>query len=192
MDDLMNLKLPKHTEEILEHAAKQGFTASCDSLTGSLLRVLVMNKPNGSILELGTGAGYSTSWILEGMDQGSRLVSVEFDAESAAVARDVLGHDERIEFIVEDGGKYIEDHLNDKFDIIFADTWPGKFYLVEETLNMINPHGIYIIDDLNPQSNWPEGHGDKVQELIEYLETKTEFHMAKLDWSTGIIIMTRR
>jgi predicted O-methyltransferase YrrM len=192
MEDIKNIKTSRLTEEILKRANEQGFTASCDVLMGSLLRILVSNKPNAKILELGTGAGYSTSWILDGMDQGSRLVSVESSEEYAQVAIDVLGHDKRINFIVDDGGNYIEENPNEQFDLIFADTWPGKFYLIDEVLNMLSPHGVYIIDDLNPQPNWPEGHGEKVDSLISLLEKKIEFHMTKLNWSTGLIILTRR
>ena len=67
-----------------------------------------------------------------------------------------------------------------------------KIYLIEEALNMVAPGGLYIIDDLNPQPNWPEGHGSKVVALITYLETRKDFFMSKLNWSTGLILMTRR
>ncbi|WP_246246803.1 hypothetical protein [Paenibacillus lemnae] len=64
--------------------------------------------------------------------------------------------------------------------------------MLEEVLSMVKPGGMYIIDDLNPQPNWPEGHGDKVEELITYLESRNDFFMSKLNWSSGLIFMTRK
>ena len=183
---------PKHIDSILSEASRIGFTASCDDLTGSFLRVLAAFRQESNILELGTGVGYSTAWILEGMDSSSKLYSVEMSEECSNAAKNVLGHDERLQFIVDDGGKYIEEHLNHKFDVVFADTWPGKFYLVEEVLSMVKPGGMYIIDDLNPQPNWPEGHGEKVKDLITYLESRDDFFLSKLNWSTGLILMTKK
>ena len=51
-----------------------------DHMTGALLRLLVSSKPNGNILELGTGTGLSTCWILDGMNSGSRLTTVDNDS----------------------------------------------------------------------------------------------------------------
>ena len=114
------------------------------------------------------------------------------DEACAAIAREVLGDDPRATFITEDGGHFIEKHANEQYDVIFADTWPGKFNLTEEALNMVAPGGLYIIDDLNPQPNWPEGHGSKVEALIAYLDTREDFFISKLNWSTGLILMTRK
>lgn len=191
MDDHKNIAIPVLAEQVSRLAKEKGFTMSCDNLTGSLLRSLVSSKPKARILELGTGAGYSTTWILEGMDQKSKLTSVEFDEQYANIAIEVI-KDHRVDFHVCDGGDFIEKHKDQKFDIIFADTWPGKFYLVEEVLEMVELNGLYIIDDLNPQVNWPEGHGEKVVELIDMLDQRADFHKVKFDWSTGIMMMTKK
>ncbi|HEY2720855.1 MAG TPA: hypothetical protein VGI82_03980 [Chitinophagaceae bacterium] len=42
-----------------------GSTMASDVLTCSLLRTLAASKPSGKFLELGTGTGLATSWILE-------------------------------------------------------------------------------------------------------------------------------
>ena len=52
-----------------------GFTMASDVLTCGLLRTLASAKPSGRFLELGTGTGLSTSWIADGMDEVSTLVS---------------------------------------------------------------------------------------------------------------------
>ncbi|GGO00995.1 O-methyltransferase [Saccharibacillus kuerlensis] len=192
MDDLKNINKPMKAVEISNQASQYGFTASCDELTGSFLRMLAAARTQSTILELGTGAGHSTAWLLDGMDSSSELYSVEMDENCSNIAKEVLGEDPRLHLIVGDGGAYIEEHKNEKFDLIFADTWPGKFYLIEEVLGMVKPGGIYLIDDLNPQPNWPDGHEDKVAELISFLETRNEFHMSKLNWSTGLILMTKK
>ncbi|WP_152391877.1 O-methyltransferase [Paenibacillus guangzhouensis] len=192
MEDHTNIHLPIATSILIQKAAEVGFTASCDVLTGSFLRMLAASQQHANILELGTGVGFSTAWILEGMDRESRLTTVEMDEACAAIAREILGVDPRATFVTMDGGQFIEQHAKEQYHVIFADTWPGKFYLIEEVLNMVAPGGLYIIEDLNPQPNWPEGHGAKVEELIAYLETRDDFFMSKMNWSTGLILMTRK
>ena len=192
MNAYKNFDGPQHIMNIKERAMEVGFTASCDDLTSHLLRTLIASKQQSNILELGTGVGYSTAWILDGMDKDSKLTTVELNEEFASIAKEYLGHDQRVNFVIQDGEEFIKDHIDYKYDFIFADTWPGKFNHIEEVLGMVKPGGIYLIDDLNLQANWPEGHSDKVIELITYLESRGDFYMSKLDCSTGLIIMTSK
>lgn len=89
-------------------------------------------------------------------------------------------------------GVFLEEQKDKKFDFIFADTWPGKYYALEETLSMVKPGGLYIIDDLNPVDSWPEGHAEKAQNLIQFLRSHKEFHIVEMNWSTGLIVAARR
>ncbi|WP_324254144.1 O-methyltransferase [Paenibacillus sp. 1001270B_150601_E10] len=191
MVDDQHMAIPAMATRIQALAVELGFTMSCDNLTGALLRVLVASKPQSRILELGTGAGYSTAWILEGMDESSTLTTVEYDSALAEIARTVI-QDLRVEFHVCDGAEFISSHHHEQYDIIFADTWPGKFHLLDEVLSMVKPSGLYIIDDLNPQPNWPEGHQSKVDELIQMLDQRKDYHYVKLNWSTGLMILTKK
>jgi len=182
--------LPMAIKDIEQAASSAGFTISSDVLTGSLLRTLAATKPGGALLELGTGMGMGTAWIVEGMDVNARLLTVDNNADRVAVGRRYLGHDERVTFHVEDGVAFIEAARarGDAFDFIFADTWPGKFRLLDETLSLLKPGGLYIIDDLLPQASWPQGHEHKVAELMAVLERRKDLRLTKLNWSTGLII----
>ena len=42
------------------------------------------------------------------------------------------------------------------------------------------------------QPNWPDGHQENVDKLIEYLEQRKDFNLTKMNWSTGIIIATKK
>ena len=75
--------------------------------------------------------------------------------------------------------------------MIFADAWPGKYSQLDKTLQMVKKGGFYIIDDLLPQPNWPEGHQAKAEALITELETRTDFAITTMEWSTGILIATK-
>ena len=52
------------------------------------------------------------------------------------------------------------------FDLIFADTFPGKFTLLDATLALLKVGGLYVIDDLLPQPTWGDDHAPKVERLI--------------------------
>jgi predicted O-methyltransferase YrrM len=170
-----------------------GFTMASDPLTGALLRTLAASKCAGRLLELGTGPGMGTAWLLDGMDARATLLTVDTDQPAVAVAQGHLGSDPRVTFTVDDGGAVIEGlrRAGKTFDLVFADTWPGKFYLLDEALGLLAGGGLYIIDDLLPQANWPEGHGEKVADLISRLYQRPDLRITALEWSTGLIIATK-
>ena len=177
---------------IRERSAALGFDMNCDDVTGALLQTLAASKPGGRILELGTGTGLSTAWLLAGMDNAARLVTVEMERDYSHVAQEIL-KDERVKFVVEEGSSFLKNHQEkaNSYDLVFADTWPGKFWDLELALALVKIGGFYVIDDLSPQANWPEGHGEKVEGLIAGLEQREDFMVGKLGCSSGLMIATR-
>ncbi len=193
MNDALNLNPPLVLKSIEEATNAIGFTMASDHLTGSLLRTLAATKPAGNILELGTGTGLATAWILDGMDAASKLSTVDNDDSLVAIARQFLENDSRVEIYLSDGGSFIQALAtsDQKFDLIFADTWAGKYTHFDEALSLLKTGGLYVIDDLLPQPNWPEDHPPKVANLIKTLEQKQDLQVTKLNWSTGLIIATK-
>ncbi|HSB92424.1 MAG TPA: class I SAM-dependent methyltransferase [Flavitalea sp.] len=189
---MMNNTYPTAYLDILKATEDSGFTMASNPLTGSLLRSLAASKPGGKLLELGTGTGLSTSWILDGMDDAAVLTSVDFDAEVLEIAKTYLGDDPRLSLHLVDGSEWIHSNSHQRYDYIFADTWHGKYLLLNEVLNMLQPGGIYIIDDMIPQPNWPEGHDEKASTLIQELSARTDLVFTNLEWATGIMIGVRR
>ncbi len=185
-------KYPTAYASIKEATTMAGFTMASDVLTCSLLRTLAASKPGGKFLELGTGTGLSTSWILDGMDSSSTLTSVDYDSNFLAIAQANLAEDDRLDLVCVDGGEWIEENKAKKYDYVFADTWHGKYLMLDETLAMLNKGALYIIDDMLPQANWPEGHAEKASQLIAELERRKDLTITKQDWATGIIIATKR
>lgn len=193
MNDHLNLRAPAKLSAIEATTKTTGFTMASDHLTGSLLRTLAATKPGGALLELGTGTGLATAWLLDGMDAQATLLTMDNDAAVVNVARQFLSDDPRVTFYATDGDAFIQSLLAEgrMFDLIFADTWPGKYWLLDETLSLLKPGGLYVIDDLLPQPNWPEGHAAKAAQLIATLEQRTDLHITKLNWATGLLLATR-
>ncbi|HXD15609.1 MAG TPA: class I SAM-dependent methyltransferase [Vicinamibacterales bacterium] len=192
MNDLDVNRSPATFNAIVRETTAIGFNMISEPKVGALLAVLAASKPAGRLLELGTGTGHGTAWLMFGMDAASRLDSVDTDATVSAVAQRHLGADSRVTFHVADGADYIRRSLPGQVDLIYADAWPGKFTHLDEALALLRPGGIYLIDDLLPQPSWPEGHAPKVPRLIDDLERKSEFVSVKLAWASGLMMVVRK
>ena len=192
MNQEINQAYPKAYWDIDKATIQSGFTMASDALTCSLLKTLAVTKPAGKFLELGTGTGLSTSWILDGMDVASTLISIDNDDRFLVIAQQFLGDDKRLELVCIDGADWFEQNKHLKFDYIFADTWHGKYLLLDEAIAMLNPGGLYIIDDMLPQPNWPEGHHEKAIKLVEVLEQRTDLVLTKQCWASGIVIGVKK
>lgn len=178
-------------ETIRTKSTELGFGMASDAMTGALLRTLVGTKPGGRFLELGTGAGQGIAWMLDGMDATSHLISVETDEPLHQFASEIFQRDDRVSLVLGDGGQYLKQIGTHQFDLIFADAWPGKYSHLEEAIASLKPGGLYVIDDMSPQPNWPEGHGLLVDALADALENRNDLRLTKFDWSTGVIIAAK-
>src|SRR5262249_61925243 len=91
MDDADIKRIPSVLEAIEYDTRHIGFTMGSEPKTGALLRTLAATKPAGRILELGTGTGIGTAWLLAGMDANAKLHSVDSDAAVFEVGKGHLG-----------------------------------------------------------------------------------------------------
>ncbi|MDN5200596.1 class I SAM-dependent methyltransferase [Fulvivirgaceae bacterium BMA10] len=192
MNDLNILDKPSIYLELEEKCKEIGFTMPSDLYIGVLLKTLISSKPASNFLELGTGIGLSLSWMIDGMDAASRLTTIDNDPKLTDIAKNYFGGENRIDIICEDGSKWLKNYSGEKFDLIFADAWPGKYSDITTALELVKVGGFYIIDDMLPQTNWPAGHQENVDNLIEYLESREDFNLTKMNWSTGIIMAVRK
>jgi predicted O-methyltransferase YrrM len=192
MNDAEVSRTPAAFDAILRETNALGFNMISEPKVGALLAALAASKPRGRFLELGTGTGHGTAWLLSGMDSNSSLDTVDTDPNVVAVAERHLGSDRRVTFHIGDGAEFITRAPKREFDLIYADAWPGKFTHLDEALELLRPGGIYLIDDLLPQPNWPEGHASQVPQLIDALERRIEFAAVKLGWASGLMVVVRK
>lgn len=164
-----------------------GFDMPSEANTGALLRLLAASKPGGRMLELGTGTGLATAWLLDGLDASASLTSVDIDPLVQEIAREALT-DDRLRFVLADGLDYVREQASESFDLIFADAWPGKYEGLDETLALLRRGGLYVIDDMQPQPNWPDGHQARVDDLIGRLESRSDLVVTCLSWASGLIV----
>jgi len=192
MNDSHSLNAPQSLAGLWADTRAHDFTMASEALTCCLLRTLAASKPSARFLELGSGTGLSTAWLLDGMDAGSHLTTVDNDATLLPILKRHLGADPRLTVVCADGDEFLQSLRGQRFDFIFADTWAGKYRLLDEALELLNPAGVYVVDDMLPQTNWPEGHSGKVAHLIATLEQRKDFHVTTLAWASGLILATRR
>ena len=188
----MSTTPPPLLREILEAGRRFDFSMPSDQEAGSLLRVLAAAKPGGNFLELGTGLGLSLAWLRDGADENATITSLDNEPRYVDFAAECFAFDKRVNVVCADGAQWLDDYRGTGFDLIFADTWPGKYHHLEPALQLLKPGGLYVIDDMLPQDNWPEGHADKASALLERLATHPLLITCRLDWSTGVLIAVRR
>lgn len=168
-----------------------GYAFPSDYKLGGLLRVLVASKPHGRFLEVGTGTGLATAWLLDGMDAHSHLTSIEANGRWAAIAAKHLRGDPRLHLLDADAFSWFGGQPSESYDLVFADAMPGKYDGFDALWRLLKPGGLYIIDDLVPQPDWPPGHQERVDEILKQLDTRPDALVARLAWASDIAIATK-
>jgi predicted O-methyltransferase YrrM len=119
---------------------------------GAVLRFLAASISARSVVEIGTGAGVSGTWLLRGMAEDGVLTSIDLEAEHQRIARETYASagfaTSRVRLI---SGRALEvlPRLSDgAYDLVFIDAAKSEYadYLVE-ALRLLRPGGIVAIDN---------------------------------------------
>ncbi|MFG2631739.1 O-methyltransferase [Streptomyces sp. NPDC048473] len=182
---------PAALDGILADAATLGFAMSCEDRTGSLLATLAASKPDGHMAELGTGVGAGAAWLLHGMSSDARLISVEMDSARQAVAAKHLGVDLRISFEAADADNWLDTYTGPPLALAYVDCRPGKFHRLDDLLDLLEPGGLYVVDDLLPQPTWPSDHRPRVDTFLAHLPEQANLLATPATWASGVLIGAR-
>lgn len=175
---------------VQETADRVGFRMSCEDRTGALLATLAASKPGGRFLEIGTGVGAGTAWMLSGMDAEARLTTIEIDPGVHAAAASIFIEDRRVECVCADAGQWLREYDGEPFDLAFVDWRPGKFDQLDTLVNLLAPGGLYVVDDLLPQDTWPDDHPERIDQFWQAWP-RADMVATPMEWASGLLVAAK-
>lgn len=184
--------LPELVQTASAAAEQAGFTLSVSAEVGQLLAVLAASvRPAGSILELGTGAGVGLAWITSGLNarEDVRVVSVETDRGLAELAA-ALPFSPQVNVEVADALEVLR--WPGGWSLIFADAQGGKWDGLDHTIEALEQGGVLLVDDMAPAEFVDDHHRNKTEQVREQLLRDGRLNAVELQWSTGVILCSRR
>jgi len=120
-----------------------------DPITGAVLRLLAATTGARAVVELGTGAGVSTLWLLQGMRPDGVLTSVDTEGEHQRLARQSLleaGYGSGRVRLISGRALDVLPRLSDgAYDLVFCDAASSENadYL-EAALRLLRPGGVVM------------------------------------------------
>ncbi|MGD0705820.1 MAG: class I SAM-dependent methyltransferase [Trebonia sp.] len=183
--------MPPLVAAAIARARQAGFPMSCDPAVGRLLAVLAAHLPEDArVLELGTGIGVGTAWIVSGLLPRTdvAVTSVEKDPGTAAAAAGgywppfVSLHCADALAVLAEGGT---------FDLVFADAPGGKWDGLDRSIAALRPHGLLIVDDMTPQAEWTDRHRAAQDTVRQALLSAPGLTSAELAIGSGVILSVR-
>ena len=138
----------------LANNAEQGLPPIDVSATqGKMLFLLAQIAGAKRILEVGTLGGYSTIWLARALPEGGSLVTLELEADHAAVARENLENarlSEKVEIRVGPAADSLAAMSGEApFDFVFIDAdKQNNARYVEEAIRLGRPGTTIIVDNV--------------------------------------------
>ncbi|GIF42903.1 O-methyltransferase [Actinoplanes xinjiangensis] len=183
--------VPERVTESIRRAGRLAFPASCEDPTGPLLAALAAaTPPHARILELGTGAGVGTAWLVSGLTgrTDATVVTVEIDTELVAAVREA-GWPPYVEIVAGDAEPLLPEL--GRFNLIFADAVAGKWTGLDRTISVLAPGGVLVVDDMDPARYPDPEHRATVRRVEQTLAEDPRLASVQLRAGTGITIATR-
>jgi caffeoyl-CoA O-methyltransferase len=117
---------------------------------GAFLRFLVSLIKPKLVLEIGVFTGWSGIEMARGLPDGGRIVALDVNEETTAIARryaEEMGVADRIDYRVGDAKKTIAE-LDGPFDLVFIDAWkPDYVEYYEAVLPKLAEGGLILADN---------------------------------------------
>ncbi|MCM3666135.1 hypothetical protein M3204_17085 [Mesobacillus subterraneus] len=181
-----NTYIPRLVNISKSLAKKHSFNGSCSDETGRLLSVLTGQVKRGKVLEIGTGFGVGSSWILSAIQPSVSFISVDVDRVKIDVVSQNIDHPQ-VKFICGDWEEIIQ---YGPFQFIFADAAIVKTDEGERLVDILDIGGLLIMDDFTPEEHWPDewqGKPDLVREFWLNHENLTVTEIYLTPKSTAIL-----
>lgn len=131
--------------------------------TGKFLALLAADAPEGTWIEIGTSAGYSTLWLTLGCQKaGAKIITFEWQAEKAKLAAETFksaGVETMVELIIGDAREYLENYKDVSFCFLDAEKELYQDCYEAVIPNMVSG-GLLVADNAI-------SHRDELQDMLD-------------------------
>jgi predicted O-methyltransferase YrrM len=120
---------------------------------GSALRFLAAAVGAAHVVEVGTGAGVSGLWLLQGMAPDGVLTSIDTEPEHQRAAREAFTAagipGQRTRVIAGDAGQVLPRLTDGAYDMVFVDAdKPSYPVYAEQAVRLLRPGGVLAMDNM--------------------------------------------
>lgn len=170
-------------------ASKDQWIRSIPPETGRLLALLAASAPSGTVAELGTGAGYSTLWLILALRTRvpvPRLITLERDPVKVERARETFeccGVSDLISLQIGDAATELP--KLGPLAFVFVDHGPPRYEACRESLICgLAPGGLMVVDNIL-------SHPEICQPFVSALEADQRVDCTVLPVGKGLLLARR-
>ena len=152
---------------IRAHARAKAAEIGCVAVSpgaGAVLRTFAAAIDAKNVVEIGTGAGVSALWLLEGMNSEGILTSIDNEAEHQLIAKDAISQagisSNRVRLIHGNSQEVIDRLTESAYDLVLISGKPLELSAhLERAQKLLRPGGLLIID----RALWNDKLADSAQ-----------------------------
>jgi predicted O-methyltransferase YrrM len=141
--------------DVIAAARERGRELGCTPIGpagGAALRVLATATSARSVVEVGTGAGVSGLYLLDGMAEDGQLVSIDLESEHQRAARQAFTDAgvaaTRFRLINGSAADVLPRMRDNAYDLVFVDADKSAYAVYyEQAVRMLRPGGVVAFDN---------------------------------------------
>jgi predicted O-methyltransferase YrrM len=191
--------------EIAEAARRRGEELGCTPIGpggGAALRMIAAAVGAKAVVEVGTGAGVSGLWLLEGMPSDGILTTIDIEAENQRAAKDAyaaagVAH-QRTRVITGRAIDVLGRMTDGAYDIVLIDAdKEGYPAYVEEATRLLRSGGVMVLDNMlwHDKVADPAARDDTtrvLRDLGKSIRADERFHTTLLAAGDGLLVAVKR
>ncbi|MEO5980884.1 MAG: O-methyltransferase [Pedococcus sp.] len=142
--------------EVIENARRRGEELGATPVgngAGVLLRLLAAAVKARSVVEIGTGAGTSGLWMLQGMPDDGILTTIDVEAEHQGAAKKAYAEagvaHQRTRVITGRALEVLPRMTDGAYDMVVVDGDKGEYpEYVDHAIRLLRPGGVLVLDNM--------------------------------------------
>ena len=191
--------------ELEEYAAKNNIPIA-EPETARFLSVMCKIAKPEHVLEIGTAIGYSAIITARSMADGGKVLTLEYDADTAKIARENIaraGLSDRIEVVCADAKDYLSYIDEDEcMDMIFLDGPKAHYiYMLDDCVRLLKRGGVLISDNVLYKGMTADDEHvirrkitivERLREYIDALTNHPELETSLLPLGDGVTVSVKK
>jgi predicted O-methyltransferase YrrM len=142
--------------EVIESARRRGEELGCVPVAvgvGAALRMIAASTHARAVVEIGTGAGVSGLWLMEGMPVDGILTTIDIEAEHQRAAKQAyaaagIAH-QRTRVITGRALDVLDRMTDGAYDLALVDGDKDEYpAYVEQVTRLLRPGGVMVLDNM--------------------------------------------